>query len=177
MKKVAVIYWSGTGNTQAMARFVADGAKEAGAQVELLTPGECDAALLDSMDAIAFGCPAMGAESSGGIGVRTPVCSLRSPACRQADCPVRLLRLGRRGVDEKLGGPMHRCRGAACLRRHHLRRRSGPGHPGPMQGGRKYPRLITEGPSSVPPSPKRKKQNPRKALENQGFSGVLWLRD
>ena len=62
MKKVAVIYWSGTGNTQAMARFVADGAKEAGAQVELLTPGECDAALLDSMDAIAFGCPAMGAE-------------------------------------------------------------------------------------------------------------------
>ena len=91
--------------------------------------------------------------------------------------PALLERLGRRGVDEKLGGPMHRCRGAACLRRHHLRRRSGPGHPGPMQGGRKYPRLITEGPSSVPPSPKRKKQNPRKALENQGFSGVLWLRD
>ena len=37
MKKLAVIYWSGTGNTEAMARLVAEGAGQAGAQAELLT--------------------------------------------------------------------------------------------------------------------------------------------
>ena len=40
MSKVAVIYWSGTGNTQAMAAAVADGAKESGAAVDLLNSGE-----------------------------------------------------------------------------------------------------------------------------------------
>ena len=36
MSKLAVIYWSGTGNTEAMANAVADGAKEKGAAVDLL---------------------------------------------------------------------------------------------------------------------------------------------
>ena len=36
MSKVAVIYWSGTGNTKTMAVAVADGAKEAGADVDLM---------------------------------------------------------------------------------------------------------------------------------------------
>ncbi len=36
MSKVAVVYWSGTGNTEAMANAVADGAKKAGAEAELL---------------------------------------------------------------------------------------------------------------------------------------------
>ena len=36
MNKLAVIYWSGTGNTQAMAEAVADGAKAAGADTKLL---------------------------------------------------------------------------------------------------------------------------------------------
>lgn len=35
MSKVAVVYWSGTGNTEAMANAVADGAKKAGAEAEL----------------------------------------------------------------------------------------------------------------------------------------------
>lgn len=34
MKKLAVVYWSGTGNTEQMAQKVADGAKAAGAEVE-----------------------------------------------------------------------------------------------------------------------------------------------
>lgn len=38
--KVAVVYWSGTGNTEAMANAVADGAREAGAEVSLLTSAE-----------------------------------------------------------------------------------------------------------------------------------------
>lgn len=60
MKKIAVIYWSGTGNTQAMADAVAEGAKASGAEVDLMT---CeDVADVTPYDAIALGCPAMGAE-------------------------------------------------------------------------------------------------------------------
>ena len=35
MSKVAVVYWSGTGNTEEMANKVAEGAKAAGAEVEV----------------------------------------------------------------------------------------------------------------------------------------------
>ena len=62
MKKVAVCYWSDTGNTQAMAEAVVEGVKGAGAEAELFTAGEFDAVKVDEFDAIAFGCPAMGAE-------------------------------------------------------------------------------------------------------------------
>ena len=62
MSKVAVVFWSGTGNTEAMANKVADGAKAAGAEVQVLTPETFDAAKMDEFDAVAFGCPAMGSE-------------------------------------------------------------------------------------------------------------------
>ena len=62
MSKVAIVYWSGTGNTEAMAPSVLDGVKEAGAEGTLLTPPEFDASMAASFDAIAFGCPAMGSE-------------------------------------------------------------------------------------------------------------------
>ncbi len=60
MSKVAVIYWSGTGNTEAMAKAVAEGAKAAGADVDLLTCA--DVSGVDGYDAVALGCPAMGSE-------------------------------------------------------------------------------------------------------------------
>ena len=62
MAKVAVVYWSGTGNTETMAASVAEGVKEKGGQVFLMTCGEFDASMMDSYDAIAFGCPSMGSE-------------------------------------------------------------------------------------------------------------------
>ena len=62
MNKLAVVYWSGTGNTQAMADCIAKGAREAGAQVQLMGPGEFSAARLPEFDAVAFSCPAMGDE-------------------------------------------------------------------------------------------------------------------
>ncbi len=62
MSKLAVVYWSGTGNTEAMANQVAAGAKEAGAQVDLFTAAAFDADKMDAYDAVAFGCPSMGAE-------------------------------------------------------------------------------------------------------------------
>ena len=62
MSKVAVVYWSGTGNTEAMASAVAEGAKEKGAEVFLLTASEFSADQVGDYDAIAFGCPSMGEE-------------------------------------------------------------------------------------------------------------------
>lgn len=62
MSQIAVVYWSGTGNTEAMAEEIAKGAKEAGAQVDVLAAEAFSAQALDRYDAVAFGCPAMGAE-------------------------------------------------------------------------------------------------------------------
>lgn len=62
MSKIAVVYWSGTGNTEAMAQAVAEGAKEKGAEVAVLTATEFNDSMMDTYDAIAFGCPSMGAE-------------------------------------------------------------------------------------------------------------------
>ena len=62
MSKVAVVFWRGTGNTEAMAEKVAEGAKTAGAEVSVFTASEFEAAKLDEFDAVAFGCPSMGAE-------------------------------------------------------------------------------------------------------------------
>ena len=63
MKKVAVVFWSGTGNTEEMAKAVVSGAQGAGASVSKYTATEFSDSLVDGFDAIAFGCPAMGSES------------------------------------------------------------------------------------------------------------------
>lgn len=60
--KTAVVYWSGTGNTQMMAESVAEGAKTAGADVSVFTASEFSAEKLNEFDCIAFGCPSMGDE-------------------------------------------------------------------------------------------------------------------
>ena len=62
MKKTAVIYWSGTGNTEAMANAVAEGMREAGAECAVWTPADVSADAVKELDAAALGCPAMGAE-------------------------------------------------------------------------------------------------------------------
>ena len=54
--KTAVIYWSGTGNTEAMANAVAEGAGVSAVQVSAFS-GD-----VSEYDALALGCPAMGAE-------------------------------------------------------------------------------------------------------------------
>ena len=63
MSKVAVVYWSGTGNTEAMAKAVLRGAQDAGASAQLFAVSDFDAAKAADFDALAFGCPAMGSES------------------------------------------------------------------------------------------------------------------
>lgn len=63
MSKIAVVFWSGTGNTEAMADAVAEGAKGSGAEVSVFNVTDFSADKVDEFDAIAFGCPAMGAET------------------------------------------------------------------------------------------------------------------
>ncbi len=62
MKKVAIVYWSGTGNTEAMAKEIADGAKGAGAEVAVFTASDFSSGMVANYDRLAFGCPSMGAE-------------------------------------------------------------------------------------------------------------------
>ncbi len=62
MSKVAIVYWSGTGNTAAMAAAVEEGAKNAGAEVTIFGPDDFTPAMVAEFDGIAFGCPSMGAE-------------------------------------------------------------------------------------------------------------------
>ena len=57
MSKVAVVYWSGTGHTEAMANAIAEAAG-----AEIFTAAEFDASKVPEYDVIAFGCPSMGAE-------------------------------------------------------------------------------------------------------------------
>lgn len=57
MNRIAVVYWSGTGHTQAMAEAAA-----AACEGKLFTASEFSADKLADYDAVAFGCPAMGAE-------------------------------------------------------------------------------------------------------------------
>ena len=62
MNKTAVVYWSGTGNTEAMAGFVAEGAKASGAEVSIFSVNDFNEGMMDTYDAVAFGCPSMGSE-------------------------------------------------------------------------------------------------------------------
>ena len=62
MSKVAVVYWSASGNTEAMANAVADGAKAVGADVTVIETSDFSADKVAEYDAFAFGCPAMGDE-------------------------------------------------------------------------------------------------------------------
>ena len=62
MSKTAIVFWSGTGNTEAMAQAVREGMEAKGAEVTVMGPSEFTADMVGDFDAIAFGCPAMGAE-------------------------------------------------------------------------------------------------------------------
>ena len=62
MSHIAVVYWSGTGHTEAMAQKVAEGIISAGGEATVLTASEFNGSMMDSYDAVAFGCPSMGAE-------------------------------------------------------------------------------------------------------------------
>lgn len=62
MKTIPVVYWSGTGNTKIMAEAVAEAIEKDGNKALLYNVSETTAADIFQYDAIALGCPSMGAE-------------------------------------------------------------------------------------------------------------------
>lgn len=59
---LSIVYWSGTGNTEAMANLIGEGAKEAGANVSVKTTAEASLDDIKNADVVALGCPSMGDE-------------------------------------------------------------------------------------------------------------------
>lgn len=62
MSNIAVVYWSDTGNTEAMANYVAEGIRAAGGNADVITADSFGPDKVSQYNAIAFGCPAMGDE-------------------------------------------------------------------------------------------------------------------
>ena len=62
MSNVAIVYWSGTGNTEAMADFVAEGVEAKGGTATIIQAADFGAERVPEFDTFAFGCPAMGDE-------------------------------------------------------------------------------------------------------------------
>ena len=62
MSKITVAYWSGTGNTEAMAEAVGEGIKAAGKECAVVSVSDISASDLEGETSFALGCPAMGAE-------------------------------------------------------------------------------------------------------------------
>lgn len=63
MKKIAIVYYSGTGNTDLMANAIREGVEAAGSSAKKISAGLFGPDMLDSYDAFAFGCPASGSEN------------------------------------------------------------------------------------------------------------------
>ena len=109
MSKTAVIYWTGTGNTEAMANAIASGIGDA----DVMPVSEADASAVAQYDKIAFGCPAMGDEVLEESEFEPFFADVEGSLTGQEGRALRLLRLGRRAVDARLAGPCLRRRGAA----------------------------------------------------------------
>lgn len=62
MGKTAVVYWSGTGNTEAMARAITEGLKSENSEVTLYNVSEITAEQALGFERLVLGCPSMGAE-------------------------------------------------------------------------------------------------------------------
>lgn len=62
MTDIAIVYWSGTGNTEAMANLVAEGIKNSGKDVDIISAESFSAADMSRYTRLAFGCPSMGDE-------------------------------------------------------------------------------------------------------------------
>lgn len=73
MNKVAIVYWSGTGNTEKMASCIAEGVKEAGGEAVMLAPGEFSAASFSRLWRCGLRLPRHGKRSVGRSGLRADV--------------------------------------------------------------------------------------------------------
>lgn len=96
MAKTAVIYWSGTGNTEAMANEICEGIKADGTECDLFNVDEFTGSI-DDYDKIALGCPAMGDEVLEECDFEPFYQGLNISG--QKGCTFRFIWLGRRKMD------------------------------------------------------------------------------
>ncbi|MDR2641301.1 MAG: flavodoxin [Planctomycetaceae bacterium] len=61
--KVSIVYWSGTGNTEAMANLIKEGAESTGAEVSIKQVGDVSDTDVLNADVAFLGCPSMGDEA------------------------------------------------------------------------------------------------------------------
>lgn len=66
MSKIAIVFWSATGNTEEMAKAVESGAQEAGAQVSVFSAAEFSADMVADFDADSLWLPGYGRRGAGG---------------------------------------------------------------------------------------------------------------
>lgn len=62
MSNVAIVYWSGTGNTEAMADFIAEGVEAKGGTATIIQAADFGVERVPEFDTFAFGCPCQGDE-------------------------------------------------------------------------------------------------------------------
>ncbi|GKX28383.1 flavodoxin [Vallitalea longa] len=63
MDKVLIVYWSGTGNTEAMANAIAKGIESEGKEVDIVPVDSANEDMIKEVTYVALGCPSMGVES------------------------------------------------------------------------------------------------------------------
>ena len=107
MSKVAVVYWSGTGNTEIMANKVAEGAKAGGAEVEVFEAEGFSADKMDEFDAVAFGCPSMGCEELED--------TIFEPMFASCESKLQGKKMGRWRMDAELGRNLQKRRCVPCM--------------------------------------------------------------
>lgn len=111
--KVILVYWSGTGNTEAMAQAVAEGVQAQGGEAALFTAGKFDVDMAGAFNAIAFGCPSMGSEELEESEF-APMFAACEPELK--DKPIALFGSYGWGDGQWMRDWCHRCRDAgACL--------------------------------------------------------------
>lgn len=76
MKKISIIYWSGTGNTELMAKAMEEGLGDV--QVELIRVEQATVDHVLQADGVALGCPSMGAEELEEEVMEPFICELES---------------------------------------------------------------------------------------------------
>ena len=62
MAKIFIVYWSGTGNTEKMAKMIGEGVVSEGKEAEVVEVSGVNPETLKDLPVFALGCPSMGAE-------------------------------------------------------------------------------------------------------------------
>ena len=114
-KSSCVIYWSGTGNTEAMANAVAEG-QGAGAGVSLLSADAVSAADLAGLDAVALGCPAKGSKVLEEDVFEPMFSSCKKQFVGKSAALFGSYGWGRRRMDAHLGAGLPRREHLSCVR-------------------------------------------------------------